>query len=214
MVEQDKASGLRLREINRLKHRITFGNTPAFFHAVSTSLGLAEGLFRYGFENSLDTLLDKRNWNLRLLGGHTDAMGEYHCEQGPRLSVYKLFNKEGFEIHCIPWLGQDEIDSEYLNHPKMEFKHWNPLTMKVIFRIANLHTFIHMYFEHGDQADLELIKYAHNISEAFIDDLQSKLNVVKVHGVSVKGFFDYVEKKLAAEEEIYLPRVYNFKQRP
>ncbi len=43
----------RLREINRLKLKLTFGNVPPFYHAVATSLGMAEGMLKYGFENSL-----------------------------------------------------------------------------------------------------------------------------------------------------------------
>lgn len=201
---------LRLREINRLKKKLNFGNVPPFYHAVSTSLGLAEGLFRYGFENSLDLLLDQKNWNPACLDGKEDAMGLVTFGKTPRFSVYKVFTKQGFEIHCIPWLNGREVDSEYFNHPDMEFRHWVPATMKVLFRISQLHVFIQSYFNVGDDADLELIRYAHNISEDFINDLQEKLNVVKVHGISVKGFFDFVEKKHKTGEDFFLPRVYQF----
>ncbi len=61
---QDKIEH-RLREINRLKLKLTFGNVPPFYHAVATSLGMAEGMLKYGFENSLDILTDQRNWNLK-----------------------------------------------------------------------------------------------------------------------------------------------------
>lgn len=58
----------RLREINRLKLKLTFGNVPPFYHAVATSIGMAEGMLKYGFENSLDVLTDQQNWNLSNLG--------------------------------------------------------------------------------------------------------------------------------------------------
>lgn len=203
---------LRLREINRLKKKINFGNVPPFYHAVSTSLGLAEGMYRYGFENSLDLLLDKKNWNPKTLKSTEDMMSNVIFEQSPRLSVYKVFRKQGFEIHCVPWLKNRQVDMEYINHPDMEFKHWIPGAMKVIFRISQLHVFIQSYFNVGDDADLELIRYAHNISEDFINDLHTKLNIVKVHGISVKGFFDFVEKKHKAGEDFYMPRVYDFSE--
>ncbi|WJG10086.1 hypothetical protein [Aliiglaciecola sp. LCG003] len=202
---------IKLREINRLKQKITFGNVPPFYHAVSTSLGLTEGMFRYGFENSLDLVIDQNNWNPVALGGKEEAFGAVKLEQTPRLSIYKVFTHRGFEIHCIPWLKNREIDRDMLNHPDMEFKRWIPASMKVLFRVAQLHTFIQSYFDVGDEADLELIKYAHNISEDFIDDLSKKLNVQKVHGISIKGFFAVMEKKHKAGEDFFLPKVYDFK---
>jgi len=207
--EQEKPE-IRLREINRLKKKINFGNISNFYHSVSTSLGLAEGMYKYGFDNSLDSLLDKKNWNLQALGGSENKMGEIQCDKMPRLSIYKLFTNSGFEIHCIPWLKDREFEHEMHNVPEMEFKVWNPNLMKVVFRISQLHKFILFYFEHGDEADLELIRYAHNITENFVDDLCTKLNVQKVHGVSVRGFFDYAEKKMKNGEPVYLPQVYKF----
>ena len=91
MLEGVDQPDLRLREINRLKKKITFGNISNFYHSVSTSLGLAEGMYKYGFENSLDILLDKKNWNLELLGGRENGIGDIECQKMPRLSIYKLF---------------------------------------------------------------------------------------------------------------------------
>ena len=201
---------IKLREINRLKQKITFGNVPAFYHAVSTSLGLAEGMFRYGFENSLDLVLNQNNWNPKKLKSTVGELGSNTFEQSPRLSIYKVFTHRGFEIHCIPWLKSHEVDSDYINHPDMEFKRWFPGTMKCLFRVAQLHTFIQSYFDVGDEADLELIKYAHNISEDFVEDLHKKLNVVKVHGITIQAFFDLIKKKHKAGKDFYLPKVYDF----
>ena len=209
-IEESYNPALRLREINRMKQKITFGNVPAFYHSVATSLGLAEGMFRYGFENSLDLVLDKRNWNPKALNAKATNMGDFEFPTMPRLSIYKVFTHRGFEIHCIPWQKNREVDREMFNHPDMEFKHWLPGTMKTLFRIAQLHTFIQSYYDVGDDADLELIKYAHNVSEEFVDDLLKKLNIVKVHGISIKGFFDYMGKKHKAGEDFYLPKVYDF----
>ncbi|WP_342805125.1 hypothetical protein [Alteromonas sp. M12] len=208
----NKRHDLVLRDINRLKQKITFNNVPPFYHAVSTSLGLAEGMFRYGFENSLDGLLNQANWNPKTLDGKAGQLGSVEFTRAPRLSIYKVFTHRGFEIHCIPWMKNQEVDRGLINHPDMEFKRWIPSSMKVLFRIAQLHTFIQSYFDVGDEADLELIKYAHNISEDFIDDLQHKLNVVKVHGISIRAFFDVMQKKHKAGEDFYLPKVYDFSE--
>lgn len=210
MSQHANTGDMRLSDISQLKKRLTFGNIPPGFHAVATSIGMAEGMFRYGFEDHLDKLLDKSNWNLTKLGGTQTPMGEIECPVQPRLSVYTLFTPDGFEVHCIPWNKDQEFDYELANRPDMDFKYWNPATMKVVFRIAQLHNFIRMYFEHGDEADLALIRYAHNVAEAFVEDLQSKLNVQKVFGVSVRSFFEFAQKRRAAGEDIYLPKVYQF----
>jgi hypothetical protein len=199
-----------LRDVNRLKRKLTFGNMPAFYHSVATSLGMAEGMLKYGFENSLDTLTNKKNWNLKLLGGSENASGEIICDNKPRISVYKLFTHHGYEIHCIPWRGNQEFDHDTNNHPDVDFKFWRPNIMKVVFRIAQLHTFIMMYCEHGDEADLQLIRCAHNLAEDFIDNLVPQFDVQKVHGITVKSFFDFAEKRYKAGEEVYLPPVYSF----
>ena len=198
----------RLGEINQLKKKITFGNIPNNYHALSTSISTAEGMSKYGFDNRLDTLLNKENWNLDYLGGHKTAVGEILCEKRPRISLYKLFTPEGFEVHCIPWIRNEEFDFELYGRPEMDFKHWNPTTMKVVFKIIHLHTFIYQYFDHGDEADLELIKYAHGVVENFVDKTSQLFNTQKVHGISVRSFFDYVDKKRQSGEEILLPRVY------
>ncbi|GAA0858659.1 hypothetical protein [Aliiglaciecola litoralis] len=201
---------IKLREINRLKQKITFNNVPAFYHAVATSLGLAEGMFRYGFENSLDLVLNQQNWNPKKLKCQQGEFGTFNFEQSPRLSIYKVFTHRGFEIHCIPWLNNREVDREFINHPEMEFRRWIPGSMKCLFRLAQLHTFIQSYFDVGDEADLELIKYAHNITEDFVEDLKQRLNVQKVHGITIKAFFEMMGKKHKAGEDFYLPKVYDF----
>jgi hypothetical protein len=210
MVEDTDLLDSRLREINRLKRKLTFGNIPAFYHSVATSLGMAEGMFKYGFDNSLDILTNKNNWNARLLGGRDDGLGHVDCPNKPRISIYKVFTPQGFEIHCIPWRGTREFDYELSNDPNMDFRFWQPGIMKVVFRLSQMHTFIKLYFQHGDEADLQLIRYAHNLSEDFVDKLVPQFNTQKVYGVSIKGFFDFAEQKHKSGQEIYLPSVYSF----
>jgi plasmid maintenance system antidote protein VapI len=65
-----------------------------------------------------------------------------------------------------------------------------------------------MYFEHGDEADLQLIRCAHNIAEEFVERLVPQFDTQKVFGVTVQNFFDFAEMKFKAGEEIYLPKVY------
>ncbi|AWL12899.1 hypothetical protein HMF8227_02447 [Saliniradius amylolyticus] len=198
-----------LRDVNNYKKQLTFGDISPFYHAVSTSLGAAEGMLNYGFGESLKPLLNQRNWNPDMLGGKEDALGDMQFTRKPRISIYKLFTRNGFEIHCIPWVEQREFDQDMAYHPQMDFKVWNVDTMKAVLKIARLHEFIEQYFERGDEADLELIKLAHNITEDFVDQLAPQFDTQKVHGVSVKGFFDFVAKRRETGEEVFLPKVYD-----
>ncbi len=52
-----------------------------FIMLIATSLGMAEGMLKYGFENSLDILTDQRNWNLKYLGGSEDACRTNHLPE-------------------------------------------------------------------------------------------------------------------------------------
>lgn len=201
-----------LRDIHRQKKLLTMGNIPNSFHLVAHSLGMAEGMLRYGFENSLNILTNKNNWNVRNLGGRVNAIGEVECDNKPRMSFYKVFTREGFEIHAIPWRGNREFNCELSGFDDMDYKFWNPKLTRVVFRIAHLHQFIKLYFDYGDEADLALIRFAHNIVEDFVDYLTPQFNTKTVYGISVRSFFEFAEKRHKAGSEMYLPTVYDLQE--
>ena len=76
----------------------------------------------------------------------------------------------------------------------MEFNLWDPLNMRLILRVNQLHKFIGFYFEHGDDADFALILHAHKTVHNVIQFLQEHVHVVKVSGVSIRSFFDTQER--------------------
>ena len=120
---------------------------------VSQSLGESEGMLTHGFDTAVKKIIDKRNWNLQLLGGYIDDNQEIHCDNKPRIAIYQVFSERGFELHAIPYAKDQEIDQYVKGNRLMEFNLWDPLSMRLLLRVNQLHKFIGYYFEHGDDAD-------------------------------------------------------------
>lgn len=184
-----------LKDINAFKKQINWGELPAFYHLVAHSLGESEGLLSHGFDNAAKRIIDKRNWNLPLLGGYVDNANVIHCEKKPRIALYQRFTSRGFELHALPYAKESEIDQYVKGNRLMEFLLWDPVSMRLILRINQLQQFISFYFEHGDDADFALIQHAHQTVDNIIMFLRQQVDVVKVDGVSIRSF--YAEQKKA-----------------
>ncbi len=185
-----------LKDINRYKKQLNWGELPPFYHMVAQSLGESEGVLTHGFDNAIKRIIDKRNWNLAILGGYIDNSNAIHCETRPRLALYQVFTDRGFELHAIPYAKDSEIDQYVKGNRLMEFQLWDPLNMRLILRVNQLHKFISFYFEHGDDADFALILHAHKAVNDVIAFLQQHVQITKVDGVSIRAFFDQQEKLL------------------
>jgi hypothetical protein len=163
---------------------------------VAQSLGESEGVLTHGFDNAIKRIIDKRNWNLALLNGYIDSGNIIHCQHKPRLALYQVFTERGFELHAIPYAKDSEIDQYVKGNRLMEFHLWDPLNMRLILRVNQLHKFISFYFEHGDDADFALILHAHKAVNDVIGFLQQHVHITKVDGVSIRTFFEQQEKLL------------------
>jgi hypothetical protein len=183
-----------LKDINWYKKQINWGDLPPFYHMVAQSLGESEGLLTHGFDNAVKRIIDKRNWNLNQLDGYIDDNNIIHCENKPRIALYQVFTERGFELHAVPYAKDQEIDQYVKGNRLMEFNLWDPLNMRLILRVNQLHKFISFYFEHGDDADFALILHAHKTVQNVIQFLQDHLHVVKVSGISIRSFFDTQER--------------------
>jgi hypothetical protein len=90
----------------------------------------------------------------------------------------------------------------------MEFKTWDPHSMKTLLRYNQFHKFIAFYFERGDQADKALILHAHKVVHKIIAYLTKEMNVIKVKGVSIKEFYQLCEKdSRVCSDEIDLAKI-------
>ena len=87
-----------LKEINWYKKQINWGELPPFYHLVASAISECEGILHHGFDNAVKRLIDKRNWNLELLGGHEDDNGMIHCDNKPSIALHQAFTDRGFEL--------------------------------------------------------------------------------------------------------------------
>ncbi|MBQ4833300.1 hypothetical protein J8L70_08615 [Pseudoalteromonas sp. MMG010] len=197
-----------LKEINWYKKQINWGELPPFYHLVASSIGETEGILEHGFDTAVKRLLDKRNWNLDALDGHIDVSGEIHCQNKPRIALYQVVTERGFELWAQPFAKDVTIDQYIKDNRFMEYRVWDPLTMKHLIRINQFHTFINFYFERGDKADKALILHCHKVVHKIINFLKQELNIVEVSGVSVKELYQLQEKhSQACSDEIDIARI-------
>ncbi|MFY8327262.1 hypothetical protein [Pseudoalteromonas sp. ZZD1] len=197
-----------LKEINWYKKQINWGELPPFYHMVASSVSESEGILEHGFDNAVKRLIDKRNWNLDILEGSENSIGEIHCNKKPRIALHQIFTDRGFELWALPYAKEVTIDQYVKDNRFMEFKVWDPVTMKSLIRINQLHKFIGFYFERGDKADKALILHAHKAVHKIITFLQRELNVVKLDGVTIKDFYQLCEKdSRACNDEIDIAKL-------
>ncbi len=197
-----------LKEINWFKKQINWGELPPFYHLVASSVSEAEGILEHGFDNAVKQLINKRNWNLDLLDGYEDALGEIHCKNKPRIALHQVFTDRGFELWAFPYAKDVMVDQYIKNNRFMEFNVWDPLAMKNVIRINQLHKFIGFYFEQGDKADKAIILHAHKVVHKIITFLQRELNVVKLDGVTIKELYQLCEKdSRASSDEINIAKI-------
>ncbi|MAD89977.1 MAG: hypothetical protein CMK64_09760 [Pseudoalteromonas sp.] len=199
-----------LKDINWYKKQLNWGELPPFYHLVASSVSESDGLFQHGFDNAVTRLVDKRNWNLELLDGYEDDNGTIHCENKPRIAIHQVFTDRGFELWATPYAKDKPLESDFLikDNKFIEFKTWDPHSMKNLLRFNQLHKFIAFYFERGDLADKALILHSHKVVHKIIAYLKKEMNVIKVKGVSIKEFYQLCEKdSRVCSDEIDLAKI-------
>jgi len=174
-----------VKAILRLKKTLTLGEVPDNFQIIANKLLELEGTFTDGFDNNIKYLLNKKNWHLA------------NCNQGkPSVALKKHHNQYAFDLHCFPVLkGEPQalIKPFDADSPFLEF---NPSALGPLLNIPKLSDFISLTIRHGDEADMELLKYAHMLLEQLIDLLSKSLHVVENGGKSIQELFLYIDQQL------------------
>jgi hypothetical protein len=185
-----------IKDINAYKKRLNWGEVPAFFHLIANAIAEAEGFINYGFDNAYKRITNRRNWNYDKLGVDEDIELEQvdHIEHleplsRPRISLYHVFNRNGYELLAFPYVNDIIIDEYRKDDPKMDFKIWDPSSMKVLVRIGQLHKFIAFEQKSGDNADTALIIHAYSVVNQIIEMLEQEVDVHKIKGISIKAAY-------------------------
>ena len=175
----------RVKGILQLKKSLNLGEVPDYFQIIANKLLELEGTFTDGFDNNIKYLLNKKNWNLG------------NCKQGkPAIALKRHCNQYAFDLHCFPIVDnelQALIKPFDANSP---FKEFNPASLGPLLSIPKLSDFITVTIRCGDEADIELLKYAHMLVEQLTDLLSTSLHVIENSGQSIQEVFLLVEQQL------------------
>jgi hypothetical protein len=176
-----------VKAILQLKKSLNLGEIPDNFQIVANKLFELEGTFTDGFDNNVKHLLNKKNWNLS------------NCKQGkPTIALKKHCHQYAFDLHCFPIVNDEPQALIKPFDADSPFKEFNPSNLGPLLSIPKLRDFVGASIRCGDEADLELLKYAHMLVEQLMDLLTTSLYVVENSGQSVQEVFLSVDQELKA----------------
>ncbi len=184
-----------LKEITAFKKKITWGDVPAIYHMVSSSVGDVEGILTHGFDSAYKRLLNKNTWNLDLLGGYKDKEGNIQVKNKAQLTLRHNYNDMGYELHCYPIINGETITRTIKNDPRCPFHQWSPESMQMLFRINSLVAFSIYSYQSGDEADMALIKQAFVCVEKLIDILTESFDIVDIKGYNIAEFYQEIDSR-------------------
>jgi hypothetical protein len=174
-----------VKAILQLKKSLNLGDVTEHFKIVASKLLELEGTFTDGFDSNIKYLLNKKNWHLA------------NCIQGkPPIALKKNCHQYAFDLHCFPVINQVPQALIKPFDADSPFKEFNPSSLGPLLSIPQLRDFIAMTIHVGDEADMELLKYAHILVEQTIDLLTTSLHVVENSGQSIQQIFLSVEQQL------------------
>jgi len=184
-----------LKEINAYKKKINWGETSALYHLFASSLGDLDGILTHGFDSVYKQVLNSNTWNLPLLGVSKSVDGSIQLKNKPQISLRHEFNDMGYELHCFPAIDGEVVSMIMIQEGNCPFKHWVPENMQMLFRINSLITFAIHCFQHGDEADIALLKFAHYKVEQLITTLSESFQIITVKGYSIAEFYQEIAKR-------------------
>ena len=184
-----------LKEINAYKKKINWGETSAIYHLFSSSLGDLDGILTHGFDSAYKQVLNPNSWNLPLLGASKNADGSIQVKNKPQISLRHEFTDMGYELHCFPVIDGQVVSMSMLKQGNCPFVHWVPEKMQLLFRINSLIAFAIHCFQHGDEADIALLKFAHYKVEQLITILSESFQIITVKGYSIAEFYQEIAKR-------------------
>ncbi len=192
-----------LKEINAYKRKLNWGEVPAIYHMVASSVGEVDGILSHGFDSAYKQILDPNNWNLSLLDGERLPTGETVVKRKPQIALRHTYNQMGYELHCFPIALNEKVNRTLVKSPHCPFKEWHPETMRMLFRINSLPSYLFFTHENGDDADVALVKYAYLTVSRLIKILEEKFDIIEVRGYSIVEFYKEVDVRVRGSSTGY-----------
>jgi hypothetical protein len=181
-----------LKEINAYKSNVTWGDIPALYHMVSTSIGEVDTILTHGFQSPFKDVLNPKHWNLPALEGHIDKAGKTHIKIKPQIILHHKYTDMGYELHCYPIIDGVPLTTALVNNRRSPFKNWHPEFMQRLFRVSSFVNFCTQAYQNGDEADFALIKYAFLSVQKHIETLNDSFDVVDVKGYNIAQFYQQI----------------------
>ncbi|NQY63726.1 MAG: hypothetical protein HRT38_08300 [Alteromonadaceae bacterium] len=184
-----------LKEINAYKKELNWGEVPTIYHMLATSVGELDGILTHGFDSGYKHILDPQTWNLSLLGGSRDVAGNIEVKNKPQIMLQHVYDDTTYELHCYPVVNGERFDGAAKGDAMCPFVIWQPATMRMLFRINNLTSFMMYNFQRGDEADLELIKFTHFKVQKLISILRESFDIIETKGYSIADFYLEIRRR-------------------
>ena len=186
---------MTLKEINALKKKINWGDVPAIYHLMSSSIGDLDGILSHGFDSAYKRNLNPECWNLSLFSPVKDSQGKISYQKKPHISLRHEFNDMGYELHFYPVVDGEIIRHKMIDNINCPFNRWVPESMQMLFRINSLVAFSIFCYQNGDEADMALLKYAHYRVQQLVTTLSQYFHIHSVKGYSIAEFYQEIAKK-------------------
>lgn len=184
-----------LKEINAYKKQLCWGDPPAIYHMLATSIGELDGILSYGFDNAYKRLLDRHNWNLSLLEGSTDYINQIEVVHKPKIALKHFFTNVHYEMHCYPIVDGEKTAKTMVNDANCPFIRWLPEVNQRLFRVSSLVTYMIYSLDGGDEADLALIKFTYRRVEQLIETLRESFDIVDIKGYTIAEFYQEISRR-------------------
>ncbi len=184
-----------LKAINAYKKKLTWGDIPAIYHLISSSLGELNGILSDGFDSAYKQILDRNTWNLAYLNSHRDSDGSIHVSIKPQIILRHSYNDIGYELHCYPVVDGEKLFKPLVRDSRCPFQIWLPESMRMLFRVSSLVAFSIFTYQSGDEADLALVKYAYYRVEELITLLSESFDILTVEGYSIAEFYQEIDRR-------------------
>ncbi|OKY27105.1 hypothetical protein [Thalassotalea sp. PP2-459] len=189
-----------LKTINAKKKQLAWGDVPPIYQLTSNALSELESILTHGFESAYRQILDRNSWNLSLLKASQNEKGDIVVKHKPKIALQHVYTKHDYELHCFPVMNGEKLAVSLHKHPRCPFIHWVPETMQMLFRINAIVSFIIFSYKKGDEADLALIRFAHNKTMELIDILTESFEVVDVIGYNIAQFCQEIGHRSQVEK--------------
>lgn len=184
-----------LKEINAYKKKLNWGDVPAIYQLAASSISDVDSILTHGFDSAFKQLLDRNNWNHKILSTQKSITDKLPHTIKPQVSLFHHISEQHYELHCYPIINEERVLETQIKNPASPFIEWVPEAMQMLFRLNSLVPFIVYTFQKGDKADYALVRYANSLVDKLITTLDQAFDITEIKGYSIAEFCKEIYRK-------------------